>query len=325
MIVVLPDSKTLHNGSMYSSSVTTGDFEQFICARSGGIHRRALPHDPESAEPRTGRPLDGRLRRNAHRHEAFRCVRQLVHHEPVLLVAAAAGPPNPELAKTLEAVKTPADSASCRFLRAPRSLVPQRGHPIRRILRSISICRRRTAHRNRMSSRNGQRMRRWRSWISTSEIFASIAGSAIDVGDQDGLRVDTGKLHDVLDKYGIANSFEVYQGTHTSKVADRFQNHVLPIFQPEPLLSGKLPMTSIHEQMSFRPMHATSVVERPKEIWQQLKQPLQHNGRCRSFRPILYAVTALQGDDFPLRDNLSCFEVVSRYVRSSQWQGFLSW
>src|SRR5436190_23071147 len=27
MIVVLPDSKTAHNGSMYSSSVTTGDFE----------------------------------------------------------------------------------------------------------------------------------------------------------------------------------------------------------------------------------------------------------------------------------------------------------
>ena len=30
MIVVLPDSKTVHNGSMYSSSVTTGDFEHFI-------------------------------------------------------------------------------------------------------------------------------------------------------------------------------------------------------------------------------------------------------------------------------------------------------
>src|SRR5207247_1913144 len=30
MIVVLPDSKTVHNGSMYSSSVTTGDFETFI-------------------------------------------------------------------------------------------------------------------------------------------------------------------------------------------------------------------------------------------------------------------------------------------------------
>ncbi len=30
MIVVVPDSKTVHNGSMYSSSVTTGDFEKFI-------------------------------------------------------------------------------------------------------------------------------------------------------------------------------------------------------------------------------------------------------------------------------------------------------
>src|ERR1700723_3702966 len=30
MIVVLPDSKTVHNGSMYSSSATTGDFEQFV-------------------------------------------------------------------------------------------------------------------------------------------------------------------------------------------------------------------------------------------------------------------------------------------------------
>ena len=30
MIVVLPDSETVYGGSMYSSSVTTGDFERFI-------------------------------------------------------------------------------------------------------------------------------------------------------------------------------------------------------------------------------------------------------------------------------------------------------
>src|SRR5450755_4178594 len=30
MIVVLPDSKTVYNGSMYSSSVTTGDFENYV-------------------------------------------------------------------------------------------------------------------------------------------------------------------------------------------------------------------------------------------------------------------------------------------------------
>jgi hypothetical protein len=33
-----------------------------------------------------------------------------------------------------------------------------------------------------------------------------------------------------FDNYGIANSFEIYPGTHTSAVADRFQNHVMPFF-----------------------------------------------------------------------------------------------
>jgi hypothetical protein len=55
-------------------------------------------------------------------------------------------------------------------------------------------------------------------------------GIALDVGDQDRLRTDTGKLHAVLDTYGIQNSFEIYSGTHTSAVADRFQNHVMPFF-----------------------------------------------------------------------------------------------
>lgn len=53
---------------------------------------------------------------------------------------------------------------------------------------------------------------------------------AIDVGDKDGLRIDAGKFHDVLSSYGIANSFEIYPGTHTSAVADRFQNHVMKFF-----------------------------------------------------------------------------------------------
>ena len=34
----------------------------------------------------------------------------------------------------------------------------------------------------------------------------------------------------MLDSYDIPNSFELFSGTHTSAVADRFQNHVLPFF-----------------------------------------------------------------------------------------------
>src|ERR1035437_5686548 len=47
MIVVLPDSKTLHSGSMYSSSVTTGDFEQFIAhdvVEYIDAHYRTIPN-----------------------------------------------------------------------------------------------------------------------------------------------------------------------------------------------------------------------------------------------------------------------------------------
>ena len=62
---------------------------------------------------------------------------------------------------------------------------------------------------------------------------------AMDVGDQDGLRVDASKLHDILDSYGIANALEIYPGTHTSAVADRFQNLVMPFFSKN-LCSGKI-------------------------------------------------------------------------------------
>ena len=50
---------------------------------------------------------------------------------------------------------------------------------------------------------------------------------------------DAGKLHDVLDQYGIANTFEIYSGTHTSKVADRFQNHVMPFFDKHLCFGGE--------------------------------------------------------------------------------------
>ena len=53
---------------------------------------------------------------------------------------------------------------------------------------------------------------------------------AIDVGDKDTLRVDAGTLHTLLEGYGLANSFEIYAGDHTSAVAFRFQDFVIPFF-----------------------------------------------------------------------------------------------
>ena len=51
-IVVLPDSKTVHNGSMYSSSVTTGNFEMYIAhdvVAYMDAHYRTIPNRAAAA------------------------------------------------------------------------------------------------------------------------------------------------------------------------------------------------------------------------------------------------------------------------------------
>jgi hypothetical protein len=53
---------------------------------------------------------------------------------------------------------------------------------------------------------------------------------ALDVGDRDSLVADTRRMHEALLAQGIANTFEVYSGDHTSHVAFRFQQNVLPFF-----------------------------------------------------------------------------------------------
>ena len=230
MIVVLPDSKTVHNGSMYSSSVTTGDFEKFIAhdvVAYMDAHYRTTPN--RESRGLVGHSMGGYgASRIGMKHPDI--FGTLYIMSPCCMSARPGGPVNPELEKTLEAVKTPEDSAKLPFfaraqLASAAAWSPDPKNP------PLYLD---------LPMKDG---------VSQPEIVAKWAANAplafvdqyignlkqyraiaMDVGDQDGLRVDAGKLHDVLDKYGIANSFEIYPGTHTSAVADRFQNHVLPFF-----------------------------------------------------------------------------------------------
>jgi enterochelin esterase-like enzyme len=230
MIVVLPDSKTLHNGSMYSSSVTTGDFELFIARDLVGYidaHYRTIPE--RQSRGLVGHSMGGYVatRIGMKHSDVFG---SLYIMSPCCLSPRQAGSMNPEIAKALESAKTPADSASLPFfaratLASAAAWSPDPMNP------PLFLD---------LPTKEG---------TPQPDVFAKWAANAplafvdqyvgslrryraisIDVGDQDSLRVDTVKLHEVLDKYGITNSFEVYSGTHTSRVADRFQNHVLPFF-----------------------------------------------------------------------------------------------
>ena len=230
MIVVLPDSKTLHNGSMYSSSVTTGDFERFIAhdvVAYIDAHYRTIP-------ARTSRGLVGHsmggygASRIGMKHpEVFG---SLYIMSPCCLSPRGSAPSNPANDKAVEAAKMPADSASLSFfaraqLASAAAWSPDPKNP------PLYLD---------LPTKDGvpqpQVIAKWTANAPLAFVDQYIDnlrqyhGIAMDVGDMDGLRVDAGKLHDVFDSYGIVNSFEIYHGTHTSAVADRIQNHVMPFF-----------------------------------------------------------------------------------------------
>jgi enterochelin esterase-like enzyme len=230
MIVVLPDSKTVHNGSMYSSSVTTGDFEQFVA------------HDLVAYIDAHYRTVSNRRSRGlvGHSMGGYGASRIGMKHpdvfgslyimSPCCLSARDAASFNPEDEKALAAVKAPADSASLPFrlraqLASAAAWSPDPKNPPLYLNLPFKD-----------GALQPEVIAKWAAnaplafvdqYIGNLRQYQAIA---MDVGDKDNLRIDAGKLHAVLDRYGIVNDFEIYPGTHTSAVADRFQNHVLPFF-----------------------------------------------------------------------------------------------
>lgn len=54
---------------------------------------------------------------------------------------------------------------------------------------------------------------------------------AFDAGAQDAAIAATCKsLDEVLKGYGIKHTFEIYEGTHTSRIAERVETKTLPFF-----------------------------------------------------------------------------------------------
>lgn len=237
MIVVLPDSKTLYGGSMYSGSVTTGNFERYVyhdVVHYMDAHYRTIPS--RLARGLVGHSMGGygALRIGMQHPEVFS---SLYVMSACCLSPMGRRPPSPAMAqrmkaleKEVESVKTPADAAHLGFfaramLASAAAWSPDPEHPP--LYLDLP----------------------WKNGVPQAGVLAKWAANAplafmdqyignlrryraigLDVGGQDGLRFDMIRLHQILDSYGVKNSFEIYHGTHTSHVAYRFQNHVLPFF-----------------------------------------------------------------------------------------------
>ena len=240
MIVVLPDSKTAYGGSMYSSSATTGDFENFVAhdvVAYIDAHYRTLP-------TRLSRGLAG------HSMGGYGASRIGMKHADVFgslyimspccmspRPATPPGGPNSNFAEmekkfeeTVAGLHAATDAENLPFFTKAQLATAAAWSPDPKNPPLYFD----------LPMKDGvpqpEVLARWTANAPLAFVDQYIDGLrqyraiAMDVGDQDGLRFDTQKLHEILDTYGIRNSFEIYHGTHTSAVADRFQNHVLPFF-----------------------------------------------------------------------------------------------
>ncbi len=227
MIVVLPDSKTLHNGSMYSSSVTTGDFEKYIA------------HDVVTYIDAHYRTLAARESRGlvGHSMGGYGASRIGMKHADVFgslyvmspCCLSARGAPPKEALESLAKLQRPEDLDNQHFmvratLAAAAAWSPNPKNPP--FFLDLPVA----------GDMQSEVLAKWAANAPLAFVDQHIGNLkryraiALDVGDQDGLRVDTAKLHQRLSDYGIANTFEEYSGDHTNKLGDRFQNHVLKFF-----------------------------------------------------------------------------------------------
>lgn len=230
MIVVFPDSKTVHNGSMYSSSVTTGDFERFISQDLV----RYIDSSYRTVADRRSRGLVG------HSMGGYGATRIGMKHadvfgalylmSPCCLSAREGFGMDAAALAQVAGLRSPAESEGLPFgLRAQLAVGAAWSPNPKKPPLYLDLPEGDAAQRNVV-------LAKWAAnaplafvdqYIGDLKRYAAIA---MDVGDQDRLKTDTETLHKILESYGIANSFTIYPGTHTSHVAFRFQDHVLPFF-----------------------------------------------------------------------------------------------
>ena len=230
MIVVLPDSKTAYGGSFYSRSATTGDFETYV------VHDvvQFIDHHYRTLANRLSRGLVG------HSMGGYGAARLGMRHPEVfgalyIMSGCCLSPLQPQTldaqnVAAIEALKSPADAANLPFpARATLATAAAWSPDPRRPPLYLDLPFKDGVLQPDVLAK----------WTANAPLafFDQAVGNlrqytaiGIDAGDQDGLRMDAAKFHEALDSYGIRNTFEIYPGTHTSNVAFRIQDHVMPFF-----------------------------------------------------------------------------------------------
>lgn len=228
VILVLPSAQTLHNGSMYASSITVGDWETFIAEELVSYidtHYRTLAK--RESRGLMGHSMGGHgvARIGMKRPDVFSA---LYIMSPCCMSAREA-PPAEMLAK-MEAVKSAEDSDSLGFLERATFAVAAAWSPNPKkppFYADLPVGSPEHVNSVLASWAANAPLSMVHQYMANLKKYSAIY---IDVGDKDSLKVDAEIYSKLLADSGIDNQFEIYEGDHVSGVSERFKSHALPFF-----------------------------------------------------------------------------------------------
>jgi S-formylglutathione hydrolase FrmB len=229
MIIVTPDAHTLFAGSFYSNSVTTGDWEDFVA------------HDLVSYIDSHYRTLRTAASRGLAGHSmgGYGALRIAMKHPEIFsaLYLMSPGPlggwlpGTPEEMAQVEAVKTVDDfralNSSLRGrVAAAAAWAPNPNNPPLYLDLPVRDGQLVPEVMNKFVA--NQPLAMIDQYVANLRKFQAIG---FDAGAQDPVIAANLKLLDgILANYNIAHQFEIYEGTHTSRIAERFETKALPFF-----------------------------------------------------------------------------------------------
>ena len=228
MILVMPNAYSVYQGSMYSNSVTTGDWEAYLTRDLVAYldsHYRTIPE-------RASRGLAG------HSMGGYGTIRLAMKYPDVYssiyilsacCLTANLNPQGAGLAQA-EAIHSPADVGNAG--RGPMTMLAEAA--------AWSPNPKNPPFFFDLPSKDGKIqpgvVARWAANAPLAMIdqylpnLRTLQALAIDVGDKDGLAASNKELSEILTQYNIRHTFETYDGDHTNRIAARVETKVLPFF-----------------------------------------------------------------------------------------------
>ena len=225
-IVVVPDTLTKLGGSMYSSSVTTGDFQKFI---AGDLVSYIDSHYRTIAR-REGRGLAG------HSMGGYGTWTIGMRYAPVFssiyaMSACCVSPRSETVATAQKMASVPieqgvkADFGTRAGLSSAVAWSPNPRNPPYFVDFPIKD-----------GALDPLVLAKWAANSPLAQVSShvgdlkSFTAIGADVGDKDGLLGDDMAIHAELTKFGVRHDWAVYSGNHVSGIVKRFDEVVLPFF-----------------------------------------------------------------------------------------------